>query len=238
VSGQFTRGGILREFLTSGDEIMKAAVLIVDDHPIVRQGLKMLINQADDLEVRGEAENMADALAAMETLHPDIVIVDISLKGPNGIELIEAMRQRFPDIPALVLSMHDEWLFAERALHAGARGYVMKQEATERVVMAIRRVLRGDVYVSAKIAERVLHRIVGGRKAESESPLEQLTNRELQTLQMLGKGLSTKQIAAQLNLSVKTVETYRENLKRKLNLDSGSELIRYAIHRSNEMPLP
>lgn len=217
---------------------MKATVLIVDDHPIVRQGLKMLINQADDLEVRGEAENMADALTAMETLQPDIVIVDISLQGPNGIQLIEAMRQRFPAIPALVFSMHDEWLFAERALQAGARGYVMKQEATDQVVMAIHRVLKGDVYVSAKIAERIVRRVVGGRKPDPESPLEQLTNRELQTLQMLGKGLSTKQIATQLNLSVKTIETYRENLKHKLHLNSSAELIRYAIHRLSEVPLP
>ncbi|MGI6458844.1 MAG: response regulator transcription factor [Candidatus Hydrogenedentales bacterium] len=217
---------------------MKATVLIVDDHPIVRQGLKMLINQSGDLEVRGEAENMADALTAIETVQPDIVIVDISLQGPNGIQLIEAMRQRFPAIPALVLSMHDEWLFAERALHAGARGYVMKQEATDQVVMAIHRVLKGEVYVSAKIAERIVGRMVGGRKAGGESPLERLTNRELQTLQMLGKGLSTKQIATQLNLSVKTIETYRENLKHKLHLKSSAELIRYAIHRLSELPLP
>ncbi len=215
---------------------MKSSVLIVDDHPIVRQGLKMLINQADDLEVRGEAENMADALAAIETLRPHIVIVDITLRGANGIELLDTMRDRYPGIPALVLSMHDEWLFAERALRAGARGYVMKQEATERVVMAIRCVLRGEVYVSAKIADRLLHRIVSGGNSETESPLDRLTNRELQTLQMLGKGMSTRQIAAQLNLSVKTIETYRESLKRKLNLDNSNELIRYAIHKSSELP--
>ncbi len=215
---------------------MKSSVLIVDDHPIVRQGLKMLINQADDLEVRGEAENMADALAAIETLRPHIVIVDITLRGANGIELLDTMRDRYPGIPALVLSMHDEWLFAERALRAGARGYVMKQEATERVVMAIRCVLRGEVYVSAKIADRLLHRIVSGGNSETESPLDRLTNRELQTLQMLGKGMSTRQIAAQLNLSVKTIETYRESLKRKLNLDNSNELIRYAIHKSSEFP--
>jgi DNA-binding NarL/FixJ family response regulator len=179
---------------------------------------------------------MADALDAMKELDPDIAIVDITLKGANGLELLDAMRERFPDIPALVLSMHDEWLFAERALRAGARGYVMKQEATEQVVVAIHRVLRGEVYVSAKIADRLLHRLVGGGKAHRDSPLERLTNRELQTLEMIGKGLSTKQIATQLNLSVKTIETYRENLKRKLNLNNSNELIRYAIHRSQELP--
>ena len=215
---------------------MKTSVLIVDDHPIVRQGLKMLINQAEDLEVCGEAENMPDALALMEKLGPDIVIVDITLKGANGIELLEAMKERHPNIPGLVLSMHDEWLFAERALRAGARGYIMKQEATEQVVAAVHRVLRGDIHVSAKVADRLLHRLVSGGKAGSDSPLEELTNRELQTLEMIGKGLSTRQMANQLNLSVKTIETYRENLKRKLNLDNSNELVRYAIHRSQGLP--
>jgi DNA-binding NarL/FixJ family response regulator len=214
----------------------KAAVLIVDDHPIVRQGLKMLINQAEDLEVKGEAEDMASALSAMEKTPFDVVIVDISLKGANGIELLEAMREQCPGIPALVLSMHEEWLYAQRALRAGARGYVMKQEAIERVVMALRRVLRGEIYVSEKIADRLLHFVIAGGKAEAVSPLDQLTNRELQTFQMLGKGLSTREIATQLNLSVKTIESYRENLKRKLNLQNSNELVRYAIYRAQDIP--
>ncbi|HOD49850.1 MAG TPA: response regulator transcription factor [Candidatus Hydrogenedentes bacterium] len=216
----------------------KAAVVIVDDHPIVRQGLKMLINQADDLEVRGEAEDMSGALAAIGEVHPDIVIIDISLKGANGIELLKAMRQRYPGIPALVLSMHEEWLYAQRALRAGARGYVMKQEAIEHVVMAIHRVLRGEVYISEKIANRLLSCMVTGGKSESGFSVDQLTNRELQTLQMIGQGLSTREIAAQLNLSVKTIESYRENLKRKLNLNNSNELVRYAIYRSQDTSSP
>ncbi|MFO7973817.1 MAG: response regulator transcription factor [Candidatus Hydrogenedentota bacterium] len=213
----------------------KAAVLIVDDHPIVRQGLKMLINQAEDLEVKGEAEDMRGALSAMEALRPDIVIIDISLKGANGIELLEAMQERFPSIPALVLSMHEEWLYAQRALQAGARGYVMKQEAIEHVVMALHRVLRGEVYVSDKIADRLLHFVVAGGKRESASLMDQLTNRELQTFQMIGKGFTTREIANQLNLSVKTIESYRENIKRKLNLQNSNELVRYAIYRAQDI---
>jgi len=198
----------------------------------------MLINQADDLEVRGEAEDMSGALAAIGEVHPDIVIIDISLKGANGIELLKAMRQRYPGIPALVLSMHEEWLYAQRALRAGARGYVMKQEAIEHVVMAIHRVLRGEVYISEKIANRLLSCMVTGGKSESGFSVDQLTNRELQTLQMIGQGLSTREIAAQLNLSVKTIESYRENLKRKLNLNNSNELVRYAIYRSQDTSSP
>ena len=214
---------------------MKVSILIVDDHPIVRQGLKMLINQSGDLEVRGEAETMESALALLAELQPDIAIIDISLKGANGIELIEAMQERFSAIPALVLSMHDEWLYAEKALRAGARGYVMKQEATDCVVTAIRRVLRGEIYVSQKIADRLLHRFASRGNRDAPSPLENLTKRECQTLEMLGHGLSTKQIAEQLRLSVKTVETYRENIKKKLNLENSSELVRYAIYMAREI---
>ncbi len=214
---------------------MKASILIVDDHPIVRQGLKLLINQSGDLEVRGEAETMDTALALLAEVLPDIAIVDISLKGANGIELIEAMQGRFPTVPVLVLSMHDEWLYAEKALRAGARGYVMKQEATDCVVTAIRRVLRGEIYVSEKIADRFLHRFVSSGKRDTPSSLEHLTNREFQTLEMLGHGMSTKQIAGQLRLSVKTIETYRENLKKKLDLENSSELVRYAIYKVQEI---
>ena len=213
-------------------------VLVVDDHPIVRRGFAQLINQEPDITVCAEAEDIAEALTALEACHPDLVIVDIVLKNANGLELLKRLPSLAPETKALVVSMHDEQIYAERVLRAGARGYVMKQEADEVIVTAIRRVLQGGIYVSDQVNERILMNFAQNQARFEASPVEFLTDRELEVFELIGQGISTRQIGERLSISIKTVETYRENLKRKLNLDSGSELIRYAIHRSNEMPLP
>ena len=207
----------------------KAKVLLVDDHPIVRQGLGQLINEEADLAICAEAEDFNAALAALDTSNPDVAIVDISLKDRSGIELIKEIRTKKPELPILVLSMHDESLHAERVLRAGAKGYIMKQEATEQVMNAIRRVLRGEVYLSEKMASRMVNRLVAGPQNVGGSPIERLSDREFEVFQMIGHGVGPSEIAEKLGLSVKTVETHRERIKEKLNLASGSELIRYAM---------
>jgi DNA-binding NarL/FixJ family response regulator len=207
----------------------KAKVLLVDDHPIVRQGLGQLINEEPDLSIVAEAEDFQQALSALDTTPPDVAIVDISLKDRSGIELIKEIRARKPELPILVLSMHDESLHAERVLRAGAKGYIMKQEATEQVMNAIRRVLRGEVYLSERMASRMVNRLVAGPQNVGGSPIERLSDREFEVFQMIGNGVGPSEIAEKLGLSVKTVETHRERIKEKLNLASGSELIRYAM---------
>lgn len=207
----------------------KARVLLVDDHPIVRQGLGQLINEEPDLTICGEAEDFQAALTALDDTKPDVAIVDISLKDRSGIELVKEIRARKPELPILVLSMHDESLHAERVLRAGAKGYIMKQEATEQVMNAIRRVLRGEVYLSERMASRMVNRLVAGPQNVGGSPIERLSDREFEVFQMIGQGVGPSDIAEKLGLSVKTVETHRERIKEKLNLASGSELIRYAM---------
>src|SRR4051794_38250550 len=207
----------------------KAKVLLVDDHPIVRQGLGQLINEEPDLSIVAEAEDFQQALSALDATPPDVAIVDISLKDRSGIELIKEIRARKPELPILVLSMHDESLHAERVLRAGAKGYIMKQEATEQVMNAIRRVLRGEVYLSERMASRMVNRLVAGPQNVGGSPIERLSDREFEVFQMIGNGVGPSEIAEKLGLSVKTVETHRERIKEKLNLASGSELIRYAM---------
>jgi len=214
---------------SSETQTAKAKVLLVDDHPIVRQGLGQLINEEPDLSIVGEAEDFQQALAAIDTANPDVAIVDISLKDRSGIELIKEIRAKRPDLPILVLSMHDESLHAERVLRAGAKGYIMKQEATEQVMNAIRRVLRGEVYLSERMSSRMVNRLVAGPQNVGGSPIERLSDREFEVFQMIGQGVGPSEIAEKLGLSVKTVETHRERIKEKLNLASGSELIRYAM---------
>ena len=214
----------------------KARVLLVDDHPIVRQGLGQLINEEPDLSVCAEAEDFQQALASLDC-NPDVAIVDISLKERSGIELIKEIRSRKPQLPILVLSMHDESLHAERVLRAGAKGYIMKQEATEQVMNAIRKVLKGEVYLSDKMASRMVNRLVAGPQNIGGSPIERLSDREFEVFQMIGQGTGPSEIAEKLGLSVKTVETHRERIKEKLNLATGSELIRYAMqYVMDEMP--
>lgn len=208
----------------------KTRVLLVDDHAILRQGLVRLINHEADMTVCGEAEDAAKAFSAVETLKPDIVVVDISLKGSNGIELIKNLKARHADLPMLVLSMHDECLYAERALRAGSLGYIMKEEAIEQVLVAIRRVLAGEIFLSEKMKSRMLQTMAHGKGKVVTSPIEQLTDRELEVFRLIGEGHSTRQIAGELHLSIRTVEAYREYIKAKLNLKNATELVQHAFH--------
>jgi DNA-binding NarL/FixJ family response regulator len=211
-------------------------VLLIDDHPIVRQGLSQLINQEPDLHVSAEAASAREALDSLEKSRPDVAIVDISLEDRSGIELIKDLRNRDPELPILALSMHDEALYAERALRAGAKGYIMKQEATEQVMNAIRKVLEGQIYVSERMASRLLDQFVGAKPGEDESPLGRLSDRELEIFSMIGRGLGTREIANKLFLSIKTVEAHREHIKEKLKLKSGTELMRMAVQYALESP--
>jgi len=206
----------------------KARILIVDDHPLVRRGLMDLIADEPDLVVCGEAADAVEALRQVDALDPDLVIIDISLKQGHGLELIKRIRTRDKPIKMLVCSMHDEALFAERALRAGAMGYLNKEEATEKVIDAIREVLRGKVYLSADMTERLLGRAVKAGKPLARLSNESLSDRELAVFEMLGQGLTTGAIADKLQLSVKTIETYREHIKSKLDLKNSAELGRHA----------
>jgi DNA-binding NarL/FixJ family response regulator len=208
---------------------LKRRVLIVDDHPLMRQGLAQLINQQTDLMVCGEAEDVPGALEQTANLKPDVVIVDLSLKGSDGIELIGILHSRHAQIPLLVLSMHDETLYAERALKAGAWGYIMKQEATNQVLNALRRVMLGEIHVSQAVSRKIMQGMVGGSGISERSPVERLSNRELEVFRKIGAGTATRQIAAELHLSVKTVETYCAHIKKKWQLRSQRELVQRAI---------
>jgi DNA-binding NarL/FixJ family response regulator len=207
----------------------KRMIFIVDDHPIVRQGLALLINREPDLAVCGDAEETSSALRRIEELNPDLVIVDISLNGPDGLDLLKNIRSRDPNLPVLILSMMDELLYAERALRAGANGYIMKQQATEQVLTAIRRILGGEIYLSERMANKMLHLFVGGSPKEQTSPVADLTDRELEVFRLIGEGHGTRQIAEQLHLSIKTVESYQAHIKEKLLLKNGRELVQRAI---------
>jgi DNA-binding NarL/FixJ family response regulator len=213
----------------------KYKVLIVDDHPIFCLGMSELINKENDLFVCGSVESAKKACEAIQNLNPDLAIVDISLKDGNGIDLVEKIKIHYEGLPVLVLSMYDESLYAERALMAGARGYIMKQEAVASVVKAIRKVLAGDVYASAAVKEKVFQRLTSPQVSAGKSPLDVLTNRELEVFRLIGEGLSTKEIADRLHLSIKTIGTYRENIKEKLNLKHFTELVKFAVHWSEKI---
>jgi len=203
--------------------------LIVDDHPIVRQGLSELINQEDDLVVCAEAEDAHQALNAIKDNQPDMLIVDIALPDTSGLDLIKDITARYPDLPVLALSMHDESLYAERAMRAGARGYIMKQEATEEVIAAIRKVFAGQIYASERMKEKMVRKLVKGPTQQAASPIDRLSDRELEVFLLIGQGYGTRQIAKKMYLSVKTIETYRAHIKEKLDLKDSNELLRYAI---------
>jgi DNA-binding NarL/FixJ family response regulator len=207
----------------------KRTVLVVDDHPLMRQGLALLINQQQDMRVCGEAEEAQAALQAVAQLRPDIMILDISLNGPDGIEILKTIRTTDPDLPVLVLSMHDEAIYAERALRARANGYIMKQEATEKVLVAVRRILSGEVYLSERMSNKMLQQYIGGSPHMIQSRIATLSDRELEVFRRIGEGRATREIAEELHLSVKTVETYQAHIKDKLALRSGRELIQHAI---------
>lgn len=207
----------------------KHRVFVVDDHPIVRQGLALLIDREPDMVVCGSAEEAQSALEAIATSRPDILVLDISLPGPDGIELLKTIRSTDPGLPILVLSMHDESVYAERALRAGASGYIMKQEATENVLVALRRILRRELYVSDRIANKMLQQMVSGSLKASQAPLARLTDRELEVFRLIGGGHGTREIAEELHLSVKTVESYQAHIKEKLSLQSARDLVQRAI---------
>jgi DNA-binding NarL/FixJ family response regulator len=213
----------------------KYKVLIVDDHPIFCLGMSELINKENDLFVCGSVESAKQTCGAIGKLNPDLAIVDISLKDGNGIDLVEKIKNHFGTLPVLVLSMYDESLYAERALMAGARGYIMKQEAVASVVNAIRKVLAGEVYASDAVKEKVFQRLTSQQLSSVKSPLDVLTNRELEVFRLVGEGLSTKEIADRLHLSIKTIGTYRENIKEKLNLKHFTELVKFAVHWSEKI---
>ncbi len=212
----------------SGREKKITQVYLVDDHPVVRQGLARLIDQEDDLAVCGESETGLEAYKQIPKIKPDIAVVDISLKDMNGIELIKDLKARMPDLPILGLSMHDESVFAERVIRAGAMGYIMKEEAATTVLQAIRRVVAGQIYLSSRISSRLVSKFLTG-PAEVQNPLELLSDRELEVFQLIGQGFGTRQIAEKLHLSVKTIETYRANIKEKLKLKNATELLQHAI---------
>jgi len=204
-------------------------VLIVDDHPFMRRGLAQTINDQPGLEVCGEAGSVAEALRIMESTNPHLAVVDISLGDESGIELIQAIREKWPETKVLVSSMHDETLFAERALRAGALGFVNKGEPPDVFVAALQRVNSGQIYLSERMTNRMLDQVLTDKVEVSRSPIEGLSNRELEVFEMIGKGMATKQIAAKLGLSPKTIETYREHIKQKLNLSNATELTRNAV---------
>ncbi len=219
----------MNECSDTGTPGKKARIMIVEDHPIFRLGMKELINQEDDLCVCGEADNITKGRNEIAALQPDMVIVDISLKGRKARELIHDISRDYKELPVLVLSMHDESLYAERAFHAGARGYIMKASASESIVKAIRCVLSGKIYASETFMESILSKFTRGQPDKTKSCVDILTNREMEVLQLIGEGFTSKQVAAKLSLSVKTISTYRERIKEKLDLKNAAELMRYAV---------
>jgi len=207
----------------------KKRILVVDDHPIVRQGLALLINREADLVVCGEAEDAMAAMHVLASAKPDVLIVDLSLNGPDGLDLLKNIRSVHSTLPVLILSMHDELIYAERALRAGANGYIMKQVATEKVLVAVRRILTGEVYVSDRIANRMLKHYITGSGTPGNSSIADLSDRELEVFRLIGEGHGTRQIAEELHLSIKTVESYQAHIKEKLCLRSARELVQHAV---------
>lgn len=215
--------------MTKQSNQLKTRIMIVDDHPIVREGYSRLIEREEDLQVCAEADSKVDAIKKVMNDPPDLIIIDISLKDGSGLELIKDIKSQFKQIKMLTVSMHDETLFAERSIRAGALGYVNKQQAAEQLIKAIYRVLEGKVFLSSEITDRMICRSIGSDNYSDQSPIESLSDRELEVFEQIGQGETTRHIAEKLNLSPKTVETYRENIKHKLNLENATELTRNAI---------
>ena len=207
----------------------KIRILIVDDHPVVRDGLTTIIHHEDDMNVCGETDDAHLALKAIIELKPDIVLADISLKSSDGIELTKSIRAEHPKLPVIVLSVRDESIYAERALSAGAQAYLMKDAASENIVKAIRTVLSGEIYVSNAISKKLLHKIAKDKTGMAKTPIESLSDREFEIFRLIGEGYKASQIAAQLHLSIKTIETYRSRIKEKLDLPNAAELLQYSI---------
>jgi DNA-binding NarL/FixJ family response regulator len=217
--------------IRSNSSAPKCKVFLVDDHPIVRQGLALFIEREPDLMVCGEAEDATSALQAIRESTPDFVILDISLDGRDGLELLKTLRAGHPNLPVLVLSMHDESVYAERSLRAGANGYIMKQEAADKVITAIRQILGGDVYLSDRLTKRMLQQFVNG-SISPRDPLAKLSDRELEVFRLIGAGHGTRQIADELHVSAKTIESYQAHIKEKLALRNARELVQHAVEWS------
>ncbi|MEM1126470.1 MAG: response regulator transcription factor [Bacteroidota bacterium] len=217
---------------------MPHRIFVVDDHAITRKGYVHLLGEEDDLMVCGEAASAREALDRVEAARPDLLIADVTMKGMSGLDLIKQLQRLQPSLPVLVVSMHDEALYAERALRAGARGYLMKTEASRAVVDAARRVLRGGLYVSEAMGDRMLRQYTAQEGAGSESPLERLSDRELETFEHLGRGLKTSAIAEAMHVSPHTVESYRARIKEKLGLEDGAALLHHAIRYAEQRSLP
>ncbi|HWA08491.1 MAG TPA: response regulator transcription factor [Opitutaceae bacterium] len=213
----------------AGGQPPRRRLLIVDDHPFMRAGLAQLISQQPDLEVAAEAGNPAEAMRELARSRPDLVLTDLTMPGRSGLEFIKDLRAAHPQLPLLVVSMHDEAIYAERALRAGARGYIMKEAGGENLLTAIRQILRGEVYVSPRMAMRMMESFTRRAPRGSSSPIGQLTDREFEVLQLIGAGKSTRDIAAQLHLSSKTVDVHRGHIKEKLELKDTTALVRYAV---------
>lgn len=204
-------------------------IYLVDDHPLMRKGLAMTIDNEVGFEVCGQAESAEDALNEILELKPDAAVIDISLPGMNGIELVKNLLHQQPKLKILIVSRHDEELYAERAIRAGAKGYLMKLEAVEVLISAIKQILNGNLYLSDKIGNKLLMKMASGNSASSDNPLDLLSDRELEVFELTGKGHSTKEIGKKLHISVKTVESHRANIKDKLQLDTANELMRHAV---------
>ena len=223
-----------RKSRTAAAAKARTRILLVDDHPLVRERLGEIINRESDLTVCGEAEDRHGAIAAIPAKHPDLVIVDLTLKNSDGLELIKDIRARWPKLRMLVVSMHDESLYAERVIRAGAMGYITKQEATRNILIAIRRVLDGTIYLNDKIASHIISRLTTHAGAVAATPAELLSDRELQVFDLTGQGLNTSNIATRLHVAVKTIETYRARIREKLKLKNASELLQSAISWSHK----
>ena len=218
---------------TNSDTTSKSRVYLIDDHPLLVQGITELVNAEHDLLVVGSTSEWTSALKQIPELKPDVVVLDITLAKANGIEVLKNLRVHFPELKVLMLSMHDENLYAMRSVRAGAHGYIMKMSATEEVVAAIRRILGGEIYLSPRIAKQTMMSLIGRRKEGALSPLDDLSDRELEVFNLVGDGLTTRQIAERLHLSVKTIETHKAHVKEKLHLESATQLTQHAIHARN-----
>jgi DNA-binding NarL/FixJ family response regulator len=211
------------------DQVGKKRILLVDDHPIFRHGLSQLIDRQPGLLVCGHADSASDALEQMRRLRPDLAILDITLRGTNGIELLKMMKAEMPRLPMIMLSMHDEILYAVRALKAGALGYVMKADGPKPLFEAIDRALQGKLFVGPHLADVLILQAIHGPESASASPVDRLSDRELEVLTMIGRGHPTRSVAQELNLSIKTIETHRSHIKEKLGFADGNDLVRFAI---------
>lgn len=214
----------------STDAEGRKSILIVDDHPLVRKGIRSLLEHEADFEVAGEASNRGEVLDILRRKLPHLILLDISLQGSDGIEVTKAIRSEFDHVPVLIVSMHDETLYAERALRAGANGYIMKHEMAENVIKAMRQVLDGKIYVSDNMRQKVLRDLTQPNAEAASTPMERLSDRELEVFRLIGEGRGTREIAESLHLSIKTIETYRAHIKDKLSIRSAAELARAAVN--------